>query len=448
MAKKEVAQPKESNQSVYLNFVSKLKTEIAKGGQDVPGIEFGTLNEIREYIGTGNYMLNAQFSGSLFGGIPNTRSVEIAGESGAGKTFICLNIAAQAQKMGYMICYVDTERAVDKQGLINFGIDITPEKLIYIDDIKTFAQFGWYIQKLVEMKKTTKGEFKIMIILDSIAHLKTEKEIEDLKKGKIAADMGLRAKTARWLFRNITQDLSKADIPMIFTNHTGANIDLFGGTSIQGGGGPLYAASVVLKIAKSALKAKDNKSEDTSDIDENAKTGVILRVGIDKNRLAIPFDARIHISYNHGMNPYVGIHEHISWENCGVDIGRIMKKAEYDKLIGGKGEESKKWAARRVEFFTAGEGTKTPEEYAAVLWKDAKTIAVRAEAKNVDKKNLFTSEVFSLKTLIELDEKLIKPKFRYKDINELAVEELAEVTEDFLEDEESNVLDENPADLI
>ena len=41
-----------------------------------------TFSKIDEWIPTGNYMLNAQISGSLFGGIPNCRSVTIAGVSG------------------------------------------------------------------------------------------------------------------------------------------------------------------------------------------------------------------------------------------------------------------------------------------------------------------------------------------------------------------------------
>jgi hypothetical protein len=41
-----------------------------------------TYSKIDEWISTGNYILNAQLSGSLFGGIPNSRSVCFAGESG------------------------------------------------------------------------------------------------------------------------------------------------------------------------------------------------------------------------------------------------------------------------------------------------------------------------------------------------------------------------------
>lgn len=45
-------------------------------------ITHNTFSKIDEYISSGNYLLNAQLTGSLFGGIPNSRSVCFAGETG------------------------------------------------------------------------------------------------------------------------------------------------------------------------------------------------------------------------------------------------------------------------------------------------------------------------------------------------------------------------------
>jgi hypothetical protein len=39
-------------------------------------------SKIDEWIGTGNYLLNAQISGSVFKGIPNSRSIVFSGVSG------------------------------------------------------------------------------------------------------------------------------------------------------------------------------------------------------------------------------------------------------------------------------------------------------------------------------------------------------------------------------
>lgn len=45
-------------------------------------ITHNTFSKVDEWIPAGNYLLNAQLSGSLFGGIPNSRSICFAGESG------------------------------------------------------------------------------------------------------------------------------------------------------------------------------------------------------------------------------------------------------------------------------------------------------------------------------------------------------------------------------
>jgi RecA/RadA recombinase len=87
----------------------------------ISGFETGSLlennsfSEVDEWIPTGNYLLNAQISGSLFGGVPNTRSFGVMGDPGTGKSFFCLNVVREAQKIGYHVIYCDTEGAIDNQ---------------------------------------------------------------------------------------------------------------------------------------------------------------------------------------------------------------------------------------------------------------------------------------------------------------------------------------------
>ena len=45
------------------------------------------------FIGTGSYILNAQLSGSIYGGIPNNRVTAIAGEQATGKTFYAIGLS-------------------------------------------------------------------------------------------------------------------------------------------------------------------------------------------------------------------------------------------------------------------------------------------------------------------------------------------------------------------
>ena len=44
------------------------------------------------FIDTGSYSLNALFSGSIYGGLPDNKITAIAGEAATGKTFFALGI--------------------------------------------------------------------------------------------------------------------------------------------------------------------------------------------------------------------------------------------------------------------------------------------------------------------------------------------------------------------
>lgn len=173
-------------------------------------------SDIDEYIPTGNYLLNAQMSGSIFGGYPNTRSIGIAGDSGAGKTFLCLNAVRELQKKDYFVFYVDTEGAIDRSDYIKFGVEL--EKLKYIR-MGLISDVKFFINDFIETMKENPG-LKAAIFVDSVGMLDTDKSKRDMEAGKNAADMGLRSKELRALFKSFTLELSNLKVPFIFTNHT------------------------------------------------------------------------------------------------------------------------------------------------------------------------------------------------------------------------------------
>lgn len=61
---------------------SKLNDMLNKIAPDGEIIDINPLGKIDEWIPTGWYILNAALSGSLFGGMPNRRSLGLAGEEG------------------------------------------------------------------------------------------------------------------------------------------------------------------------------------------------------------------------------------------------------------------------------------------------------------------------------------------------------------------------------
>lgn len=365
-------------------------------------------SKVKEYINSGNFHLNAVLSGSCFGGIPNNRTVCLAGESGTGKTFVLLNIIREAQKSGYHIIFYDSEGAVDIDTIESFGVD--PEKFDY-QPVSSLGKFRTsvtnLVKSLIDAKMAGKEVPKIMIALDSIGNLATQKEINDAIAGSEKADM-TRAKSIRSIFRIITADLTGLDIPFVFTNHTYASTGLFPTTNVSGGGGVVYAPSMILAFAKKQIKEDGNLN------------GIIVKVKTLKNRFAKPTPIEFHIRFDKGMNPYIGLHEYISWDNCGIEKGNIITKSDFNKLNANEQEKCREFETKDgLKYFK-------PKE-------TARNFVVKHLGDTVSIKDLFTPKVFTDEMIRELDEKFIKPKFAYG----IAEDEALEINE-FLENGETD----------
>lgn len=383
-------------------------------------------SKIDEYIPTGNYVLNAQLSGSLFGGIPNTRSVALSGESGVGKSFLCLNIAREAQKMGYYIIYCDSESAIDEDIARKFGLD--PEKIRYqpVNTIKTLKNFCANLYDQLKEKKDKGYETpKIMMIVDSIGNLATEKERSDALSGSDKKDM-TRAGDIRSLFRIITTDLAELKIPLVFTNHSYTSVGAYVPTQIMsGGGGAIYAASMILMLSKASLKENNKQAEKMG----MTKTGVLVTSKPSKNRFAKPIPVKFHISFYNGMNPYVGLEKYVSWDTIGIGPGKLEEKIEERPVLDEEGNPVIKRGKPVVEKIQTGEF-----EYIADDSANPKTFAVKHLGKTIKSGQLFTAEVFTNEILQDLDERVIRPMFELPNVVE--AESMAELFEGLDDDQD------------
>ena len=333
-----------------------------------------TFSQVDEWIPTGNYLLNAQLSGTLFGGIPNTRSLGLMGDPGTGKSFLCLNVAREAQKKGYDVIYCDTEGAIDKTTADKFGID---SGRVRYQPIKTVTEFQTFVSNLLDLVKKARiagAQPKILLILDSLGMLSTDKELRDAIEGKNAADMGAKAKELRKLFRVITLDLTQAKIPLVCTNHVYAGGGYIPTKESSGGDGPIFAMSVISFLSKAQLKEGNSTT----------KTGIIVTSNLRKSRFTIPEPVKFHISFLNGMNPFVGLQDFVSWEACGIGKGKF--------------EEVKNSQGVKEMVYT-------PSDSPQARW------AVRHLGKTITSSQLFTAEVFTEEVLKELDENVIKKHF-------------------------------------
>ncbi len=265
-------------------------------------MEYSDFSEVTEYIDTGNYHLNACVSGSLFGGWPNSRTCAIAGPSGTGKTFLVLNSVKRAIDMGYSVVFYDSEAAVDKSVMSNFGIDLSKVNYQPTNTVQEFRHSITTITSKMQEVKRSGGEVpKIMIILDSAGNLATQKEINDAISGSEKTDM-TRSKILKSIFRIIMTPLADLKIPFLFTNHTYMSQGFIAQQIAGGGTGPEYAASIVLFLNKAQLK------------EGTEKTGIIVTAKPNKNRFAKPTNIKFHLHFTTGMNRYVGLEQFVSWE--------------------------------------------------------------------------------------------------------------------------------------
>jgi len=422
-----------------------------KLGGDGDILENASFAKIDEWIPTGYYILNAAFSGSLFGGIPNRRSVAFAGEQGTGKTFLALSCARNAQQMDepYDILIFDSEGSIDTEFVRKLGVDISRVRVQLISTIEEFNHIAAQINKSFEETIAAgKKPPKIMIILDSLGNLSTAKEMNDSTEGIDKRDM-TKQQGIRKMFRVNGTKFAKHGIPFIVNNHVYAAIgSFFGGNEISGGGGLKYNASIIMELYLS--KFDDDESEENAkkkNVDA-IKTGVVVNIKPSKQRFAKPIRTKIYIPFYKEPNPYTGLENFLSWENCGIVRGKCLSEKEYQKL-----EEKEQVICYPFEtkrMVKEGRGKLAIEtEQKVTLYvfpKDtSRSIVLRHEdCVEVPMKELWTSRVFTPEVLKELDEKVIKPTFMLPEVG--SIEELEELSHTLIEedvDEDGSSEDQN-----
>lgn len=363
---------------------SKVGTILDNIGKSIPIVIEKEIKE-KVFISTGVYLVDAAMSGRLLnGGIATNRISVFAGESGAGKSFMCFSCAKHAQKAGYSVIYIDTENAIDLEDLPKYGVDNSVDKFRLVRSNKVEDVNMLLTQLIDDLKEQKLAGYelpKLLIVIDSLGQMASNKEKNDLLKGDIKQDM-TKAKALGSLFRSINTDLGYLDIPLLVANHTYLTMDLFPKSVMKGGNGLLYSASVIGMMSKSQLKTGE---EDDMDL---GSSGISVLFKTQKSRLAKPKKIRFDISFAHGMNPYTGLDAFCRPEYFDK-IGIAKGKMEVDKSTG------------EMKFIPGG-----------IRWY------IDHLNKSVHTKQLFTQEVFTQEVLEKM-EPIVNDYFRFKSLDEI-----------------------------
>jgi RecA/RadA recombinase len=310
--------------------VSKFRKSITKS---IDGISVG-FNDPTDWISTNNYTLNYLISGDFHKGIPLGKVTVFAGESGAGKSFICAgNLVKNAQAQDIYVILVDTENALDETWLHALGVESGENKLLklnmaMIDDVaKMISEFVKEYKLIPEAERP-----KVLFVVDSLGMLMTPTDVNQFEAGDMKGDMGRKPKALASLVRNCVNMFGNLNIGLVCTAHTYASQDMFDpDDKISGGQGFIYASSIVVAMKKLKLK----EDEDGNKITE--VKGIRAACKIMKTRYAKPFESvQIKIPYEEGMSLTSGLtdmFEHkglLSKEGnslkCTLTDGTIIKK--------------------------------------------------------------------------------------------------------------------------
>jgi RecA/RadA recombinase len=244
-------------------------------------------------------------SGDFNRGIPLGKVTVFAGDSGAGKSYICSgNIVKNAQEQGIFVVLIDSENALDEDWLKALGVDTSESKLLklsmaMIDDVaKTISTF------MSDYKALPEGERpKVMFVIDSLGMLLTPTDVNQFDAGEMKGDLGRKPKALTALVRNCVNMFGSYNVGLVCTNHTYASQDMFDpDDKISGGQGFIYASSIVVAMKKMKLK-EDEDGNKVSDVN-----GIRAGCKVMKTRYAKPFEGvQVKIPYTTGMSPYSGL---------------------------------------------------------------------------------------------------------------------------------------------
>ena len=274
-----------------------LKDIIKSSGNKYAGIVSEGIDgsDVTGFIDTGSYAFNALLSGSMYGGIANNKIIALAGESATGKTYFALGMCKKFldDNPDGVILYFDTEQAVTSDMITERGIDAGR---VAVFPVATVESFRHQAISIVDKYIESKDKKPVLVVLDSLGMLSTEKEMNDTAEGKTTRDM-TRAQVIKATFRVLTLKLGKAGIPLIMTNHTYSIIGAYVPMKEMGGGtGLKYAASTIVYLSK-------KKDKDGTDI-----IGGIIKCKLYKGRLTKENkEVQVQLNYDTGLNPYYGL---------------------------------------------------------------------------------------------------------------------------------------------
>lgn len=231
------------------------------------------------------------------GGIPLGRLSVLHGNNACGKTTLALHAAAECQRLGGVVIYLDKEYKLDPDYAVAIGVDT--KKLIISQPHHLEDAFKVQTQAIAiaeKWRKATKTRVPVLVILDSMNAAITEAQFKGEMGDKFFAP---QAGVYSQLLPKLIPEVSKADVALLWISQVRKKMNIsFGDPDmIAGGEAPKFYASLIIRIKKvGSVKVGDDK------------TGDLLIAECIKNQIARPFrKGEYIINYGQGIDAHAAI---------------------------------------------------------------------------------------------------------------------------------------------
>jgi len=334
-----------------------------------------------DVIPTGSLTLDMALG---IGGVPRGRIVEIYGPESSGKTTVALHIAAEAQKKGGEVAFIDVEHALDPVYAAALGINI---------DNLLISQPDSGEQALEIAEALARSGAIDVLIIDSVAAMVTKAEID----GDMGdTHVGQLARLMSQAMRKLTSVIAKSNCVAIFINQIREKIGvMYGNPETTPGGRALkFYSSVRIEVRR-----VETIKSGVENVGNRTKCKVV------KNKVAPPFkECQFDIVFGQGISRVGEI------VDIAVDLDVIKKSGSWfsykDTKIGQGRENVKEWIKDNPE--TALEIEEAIKENASKLVmvskKDKKDAKAKESAKAASAASKGKSQKVDADVLIDADD--------------------------------------------
>lgn len=259
MAKEQVTKPGKLS-------ISDLKTMLnKKAGINVAhDLQKDTPTLVKQWIPTGSTWLDSIICRGKKAGIPVGKIVELAGLEATGKSYMAAQIAGNAQKMGMIPVYFDSESAIDPSFLEKAGCDLN--NILYIQAVSVES----VLEQIEELIKNATNQY--LFIWDSLANTPTNSDNEGDFNPQ--SSMSVKPRVMSKGFAKLTIPIAESQSTLLILNQLKTQITRPDGAApdpkywtteqkyfAPGGKAPAFAYS--LRIWLTQPKSKDDYVNDS-----------------------------------------------------------------------------------------------------------------------------------------------------------------------------------------